>query len=45
MYGDEVSHIFTIEIAPTKNVAALKEAIKEKNKPTLDHLSAIVLDL
>jgi len=30
MYGDDVNRIFMVEIAPIKNVAALKEAIKEK---------------
>lgn len=38
--GDHSSRVFTIEIEGTKNVSALKELIKEKNKPAFDHVPA-----
>ena len=33
MQGDEPTHAFPVEIANTKNVGALRDAIKEKKKP------------
>jgi hypothetical protein len=43
--GDDHSHIFTIEIQGTKNISALKELVKEKNKPAFDHVPAHTLEL
>jgi hypothetical protein len=41
--GDDPDRIFTIEIAKTKNVGALKDAIKDKKKPAFDHVPADTL--
>ena len=41
--GEPRSRIFVVEIAGTKSVSALKDAIKEKRKPALDHISADTL--
>ncbi|KAF8802373.1 hypothetical protein BYT27DRAFT_7173144 [Phlegmacium glaucopus] len=41
--GDDRSHIFKIEILDTKTVSDLRESIKEKNKPTFDHIPAHAL--
>ena len=38
--GDDHSHIFTIEIQGTKNISALRTAIKEEKKPIFDHVPA-----
>jgi hypothetical protein len=43
--GDDPSHVFTIEIADSKNVSALKELIKEKKKPVFDHVPADALNI
>ena len=43
--GDDTSNIFTIEIANTKNVSTLKDAIKEKKQPAFDHVPADALVL
>ena len=43
--GDAPSNIFEIKIAPTESVSALKELIKEKQKPQFDHVPANRLDL
>jgi hypothetical protein len=45
MRGDHPNRIFAVKIAPTETVGALKEAIKEKKEPALDHLSADALGL
>jgi hypothetical protein len=45
VFGDDPSHIFTIEIDGTKNVSALKELIKDKTKPAFDHVPAHTLDI
>jgi hypothetical protein len=39
------SNVFQVEIEKTKTVAALKDAIKDKKKPKLDHIAADSLDL
>jgi hypothetical protein len=41
-FGDEntAQHIFTVDISRVKNVSTLKELIKAKKQPTLDHLAA-----
>ena len=41
--GDDPDHIFTIEIADTKNVGGLKDAIKDKKKLTFQHVDADAL--
>jgi hypothetical protein len=43
--GDDPSHIFTIEIADSKDVSALKELIKDKKKPAFDHVPADTLNI
>ncbi|KAJ8580322.1 hypothetical protein M405DRAFT_778345 [Rhizopogon salebrosus TDB-379] len=43
--GDEPGRIFEIKIAPTESVSALKELIKEKQKPQFDDVPANRLDL
>ena len=43
--GDDSSHIFTIEIQGTKNISALRKAIKEEKKPIFDHVPADTLKL
>ena len=43
--GDDPNHIFTIEIADTKNVSALKDAIKEKKQLAFQHIDADTLIL
>jgi hypothetical protein len=43
--GDDPSHIFTIEIRGTKNISALRKAIKEEEKPVFDHVPADALQL
>jgi hypothetical protein len=43
--GDDPDHIFTIEIANTKTVGALKKAIKEEKKPAFDDVAADALVL
>ncbi|KAF8076836.1 hypothetical protein FPV67DRAFT_1618798 [Lyophyllum atratum] len=43
--GKAFLEMFTIEIPDTKNVSALKEAIKEAQRPGLDHIRASTLSL
>lgn len=43
--GDDPSHIFTIEIQGTKNISALKKAIKEEKKHKFQHVDADALKL
>jgi hypothetical protein len=43
--GDDPSHIFPIDIGGTKKVGALKELIKDKNKPAFDHVPAHALEV
>jgi len=45
VFGDDPSHVFTIEIEGTKNVSALKDAIKDKNKHAFEHVDAHALNL
>jgi hypothetical protein len=40
---DDSDHIFTIEIANTKNASSLKKAIEEKKQPAFDHVPADTL--
>ena len=41
----DASHIFPIEIAESKTVGMLKDAIKDKKRPALDHIPADTLVL
>jgi hypothetical protein len=45
VFGDDSGHVFTIEIEGSKNVSALKKAIKEEKKPAFDNIPADVLQL
>ena len=43
--GDQCNHIFPVEIAGTKSVGSLKEAIKEKKHAAFQHIDTDALDL
>ena len=43
--GDDPDRMFTVEIEKTKNVSILKDLIKEKKAPHLNHVAASDLDL
>jgi hypothetical protein len=43
--GDDPSRVFPVEIASSKTVGFLKEAIKDKMKPAFDHIAANSLNL
>ena len=43
--GDDLDRTFTVEIPKTKNVSILKDLIKKKKAPHLDHVAASDLDL
>ena len=43
--GDKANRVFTVEIADTKNVSALKYAIKEKKPVAFQHVDADAIDL
>ncbi|KIJ92449.1 hypothetical protein K443DRAFT_135290 [Laccaria amethystina LaAM-08-1] len=43
--GDDPDRTFTVEIPKNKNVSILKDLIKEKKAPHLDHIAASDLDL
>jgi Crinkler effector protein N-terminal domain len=43
--GDDLRHAFPVKIAPTESVGTLKELIKDKNKPTFDHVPAYALEV
>ena len=45
LHGDEPDRMITVEIEKTKNVSILKDLIKEKKTPHLDHVAASDLDL
>ncbi|KXN90928.1 hypothetical protein AN958_03203 [Leucoagaricus sp. SymC.cos] len=45
LLGDDLDRTFTVEIPHTKNVSILKDLIKEKKAPHLDHVAASDLDL
>ncbi|SRR6266487_1695840 len=38
--GDDFTQVFTVEILESKNVSALKKAIKDEKKPFFDHVPA-----
>jgi hypothetical protein len=43
--GDDVRQVFPIKIANTESVGTLKEAVKDKKRPALDHVTADSLTL
>ena len=43
--GDDPDRMFTVEIKKNKNLSILKDLIKEKKAPHLDHVAASDLDL
>jgi hypothetical protein len=43
--GDDPSHVFTIEIVDSKNVSALKKAIKDEKKHAFQHVDADTLNI
>jgi hypothetical protein len=43
--GDQLNQTFTVEVPKTKNISILKDLIKEKKAPDLDHVSASKLIL
>jgi len=43
--GDDPDRIFTVKIPKTENISILKDLIKEKKAPHLDHVAASDLDL
>jgi hypothetical protein len=43
--GDDHTHIFSIDIDGTKKISALKEVIKDKNKPAFDYVPAHALEV
>ena len=45
LLGDEPDRMFTVKIPKTENVSILKDLIKEKKAPHLDHIAASDLDL
>jgi hypothetical protein len=45
VFGDDHDHIFTIEIADTENIGALKVAIKEEKRNTFQNVDANTLIL
>jgi hypothetical protein len=45
VHGEDISQIFQIHIANTESVSMLKEVIKDKKKPELDHVAASSLTL
>jgi hypothetical protein len=40
MRGDHLDRIFPVKIAPTETVGVLKDLIKEKQSPRLNHVAA-----
>ena len=45
VFGDDGNHIFSVKIAKSKIVCALREAIKSKKRPAFDHIPADALVL
>jgi hypothetical protein len=45
VFGEDPNSIFPVEIAATKTVGALKDAVKEKKQPVLNHIAASALAL
>ncbi|KAH9046591.1 hypothetical protein EDB84DRAFT_1264903 [Lactarius hengduanensis] len=43
--GEDRNNIFTVKIPSTKSVSILKDAIKDKMRPTFDHIAAKTLTL
>ena len=43
--GDEPEKMFTVKILKTENATVLKDRIKEKKAPHLNHIAALDLDL
>jgi len=43
--GDDEDQVFTVEIETNKNVSILKDLIKEKKAPHLNHVAASDLEL
>ena len=43
--SDDPSLVFTVEIARTKNISAIRKAIKDERKPAFDHVPADTLNL
>ena len=43
--GDKVDNVFTVKIPKTDNVSILKDEIKKKKAPHLNHVAASDLDL
>jgi len=43
--GDQADRVFPVKIAGTESVGNLKDAIKEKKKPALEHITADSLTL
>ena len=43
--GKDVNRVITVEIQGSKNVSALKDAIKDKKRPAFDHALADTLIL
>jgi hypothetical protein len=45
VFGTDSNHIFSIEIDRNENVGDLRQAIKEKTKPSFDHIDANNIDV
>jgi hypothetical protein len=45
LLGDHLDRIFTVKVPNTDNVSILKDLIKEKKAPHLDHVAASDIDL
>jgi Crinkler effector protein N-terminal domain len=45
VFGDDITQVFPIKIVNTESVGTLKEAIKDKKQPVLDHVTADSLTL
>jgi hypothetical protein len=43
--GDDTDHVFTVNVARTKNVSALRKAIKEENEHAFEQVDAKTLNL
>ena len=45
LLGDDFDRMFTVKVPKTDNVSILKDLIKEKKAPHLDHVAASDIDL
>jgi hypothetical protein len=45
LLGDDTTHIFSVDIADSQPVSALKDAIKDKKRPALDDVPADRLNI